>query len=462
MDDLVDVRRWAEETFGTADLGDRRRTRRLVHSAARIAARPQQAFTQVFDWNDLRGFYRLCDQPEATLPAVMGPHWEQTRRAMGRRPLVLILHDTTELDFTSHRRLRGAGQIGNGYGRGFLQHNSLAVTPEPREVLGLAHQQLVVRRPAPARETAYQRKRRRRESELWAAGFRGTGRPDPGHCWVDVADRGGDDYESMRASLGMGHQFLVRANQNRLVFVTPAHDRPEYVLDYARSLPSRGGDVVDIRGRGGRAARAAAVSLAAAPVWLPAPAGTPRRRSQPVLAAWVVRVWEPRPPAGVTEPLDWVLLCSLPTATVGQIRERRDWYCCRWMVEVFHDIEKNGCAEEGRRLETAGRLEACLAVLSVVAVRVYQLRCALEARPDAPADRAGTAAEVELIRRLFGHAGRTLSVREFVRGVARLGGFLGRAGDGEPGVRALWRGYQRLQDMILGLHLHDPPVDDSG
>src|SRR6267378_1444556 len=133
MEGLADVQRWAERTFGSADLGDRRRTRRLVRSAALIAAHPQQAFTQVFDWNNLRGFYRLCNQPEATLPAVMGPHWEQTRRTMHRQPLVLILHDTTELDFTSHRRLRGAGQIGNEYGRGFLQHNSLAVIPEPRQ-----------------------------------------------------------------------------------------------------------------------------------------------------------------------------------------------------------------------------------------------------------------------------------------------------------------------------------------
>src|SRR5436189_191962 len=135
MDDSADVRRWAEEAFGTADLGDRPRTRRLGRSAAMSAAHPPTDYTHVVDWPALRGG-----------------------------------------------------------------------------------------RPAPAGETGYQRKGGWGESALWAAGFRGTGRPEPGHCWVDVADRGGDDYESMRASLAMGHQFLVRANQNRLAFVTPAHD----------------------------------------------------------------------------------------------------------------------------------------------------------------------------------------------------------------------------------------------
>jgi hypothetical protein len=145
MDVLADPRVWAERTFAAADLGDERRTQRLIASAAKIATRPEKSFTQIFDWNELRGFYRLCDRSEATLAAVQEPHWRQTRAAMGRHPLVLIVHDTTELDFSSHRQLKGAGQIGNENGRGFLQHNSLALVPAPQQVLGLAFQQLIAR-----------------------------------------------------------------------------------------------------------------------------------------------------------------------------------------------------------------------------------------------------------------------------------------------------------------------------
>jgi hypothetical protein len=454
MEVIADARMWAERNFGGAELGDRRRTRRLVESASKIAEHPEKSFTQVFDWNELRGFYNLCDRDEASHAAVMQPHWENTRRAMGQESLVLIVHDTTELDFSSHRKLTGVGQIGNENGRGFLQHNSLALLPQPRQVLGLAYQQLKVRQAAPEGESTHQRKKRARESELWVEGIQASGPPPEGCCWVDVCDRGSDDYEAMRAARAVGHHFLFRAAQNRTVFVTAAHDRKDYVLDYARSLSSIGGDTVEIPGRGGRPARTATVSLAAAPVWVPAPAGTPQQRRQPILAAWILRIWEPEPPAGIDEPLEWLLWCSLPTRTLAELKERRDWYCCRWLAEIYHFVEKEGCGEEDRRFETAARMATCLAVLAVVAVRVFQLRCALDNQPDAPAEQVGTKTEIDLMKRWLRHRGRRFTVRDFVRGVAKLGGFLGRKGDGEPGVRALWRGYQRLQDMLQGFHLH--------
>jgi hypothetical protein len=442
---------WAQEHFATAELGDPRRTRRLVQAATKIAAHPEKTFPQIFDWNELRAFYRLCDQKEATVAAVQTPHWEQTRQAMRRTPLTLILHDTTELDYSSHWKLAGVGQIGNERGRGFLQHNSLAVTPQPRQVLGLAFQQFTTRKPAPKKETVYQRKRRQKESDLWMNGIRASGRPPAECCWVDVADRGSDLYEAMAAAREVEHHFLFRASQNRKVFVTPAHDQTAYLLDYARSLPSQGTDTVDITGRGNRPARTAQVQLAAAPVWVPPTLDTPHRQEQPTLAAWVIRIWEPEPPAHVTEPLEWILLCSLPTTTWAELKTRRDWYACRPLVEVYHDVEKNGCSEEDRQFETADRMETCVALL---AVRVLQLRCAVEAAPEAPATQVATAAEIRVIRRVTKHKGRNFTVKDFVHGVARLGGFVGRVRDGTPGVRTLWRGYQRLQDMLLGYQLN--------
>jgi Transposase DNA-binding/Transposase Tn5 dimerisation domain len=455
MDVIADPRAWAERQFATAKLGDRRRTNRLVESAAKIAGHPEKPFTQVFDWNELRGFYRLCDQSEATLPAVMQPHWQQTRESMRQHPLVLVLHDTSELDYSSHPHLAGMGQIGNEGGKGFLQHNSLAVVPSSGAVLGLTYQQLKVRVPAPAGESTHQRKKRRRESDLWTDGIRASGRPPDNCCWVDVCDRGADDYEALRAAQEMGHDFLIRAAQNRLVFITAQQDRQEYLLDYARLLPSQGNDTVEIPARGGRLARTATVALAGAAVAVRPSTGTPMRSQQPPIEAWVVRIWEPNPPTGVNEPLEWILLSSVPASTLAELKERRDWYCRRWMIEVFHDIEKNGCSEEERRFETAERLETCLAILSVVAVRVFQLRSALEACPNSPAEQAGNAQEITLIRRFLKHRNKVFTVRQFVHGIARLGGFLGRKSDGDPGVRALWRGYQRLQDMLLGFDLHE-------
>lgn len=444
------------KNFGTVDLGDERRTKRLIESAARIAAHPEKPFNQVFNWNDLRGFYRLCNQETATVHAIQSPHWQQTRQEMSKHALVLILHDTSEMDFTDHPALQGIGPIGDGVGRGFLQHNSLAVVPEPKQVLGLAYQQLHIRREAPKGEHTSKRKRRDRESQLWLRGIEATGRPAEGCRWVDVGDRGADIYEAMVASQAQGHDFVFRVTQNRQVWVTPERDELTTLRDYACGLASQGRDIVDIPGRGGRAARQAEVDLAAAPVWIPAPSGTLQRAAQPVVAAWVVRIWEANPPAGL-EGLEWILLTSVPTPTLEELRERRDWYACRWMVEVYHDIEKNGCSEEDRRFETAPRMEACLAILSVVAVRIFQLRTALECQPNEPAEQVATQEEIQVLRRFLKHTSGPFTVKNFVRGVAGLGGFLGRKHDGNPGVKTLWRGYQRLQDLLLGYQFRGPP-----
>src|SRR5205807_2797866 len=140
--------------------------------------------------------------------------------------------------------------------------------------LGLTYQQLHIRQAAPPGEQPAQRKKRDRESQLWRRGIAATGRPPEGCRWVDVGDRGADIYEALVASQAQGHDFLFRVTQNRQVWATPQRDEWTTLCDYARGLASLGHDRVDIPGRGGRAARTAAVELAAAPVWIPAPSGT--------------------------------------------------------------------------------------------------------------------------------------------------------------------------------------------
>jgi hypothetical protein len=455
VDRIPDCQQWAYEHFGAADLGDPRRAKRLVASAAAIAAHPEKSFPSVFDWNELRAFYNLCHRDEATSQALQRPHWELTRRAMAREPLVLIVHDTTELDFTSHRALQGAGPIGDHRGKGFLQHNSLAFSPDGSRLLGLAYQQLKVRQPTPPKETRKARKKRARESQMWMEGIQATGTPPEGTTWVDVGDRGADIYEAMEEAVAVGHHFLFRACQSRVVFVGEAAsaegpDEEVYLMEHARTLAAQGDDVVEVPPGPGRPGRAARVNLAAAAVRVPPPRTAAKRKQRPTLQAWVVRVWEPSPPEGA-KALEWVLLCSVRTRTAEEVKERQRWYAVRWGAEVYHDIEKNGCSEEDRRFEAVGAMVACLGVLAVVAVRVYQLRLAVRTAPDAPAREVATAEEIAVMEERLGR--KSLSVLQFVRGVAKLGGFLGRKGDGEPGIRALWRGYQRLQDMVAGFRL---------
>jgi hypothetical protein len=380
---------------------------------------------------------------------------------MGQLPLALIIHDTTELDFTSHRALRGRGPLGptgpdgKGGGRGLLQHNSLAISPDG-QLLGLAYQQLLPRKPAPPQETPAQRRKRQRESRLWQQGIEAVGKPPEGCVWIDVADCGGDIFDAMHAARQLGHHFLIRAAQDRKVLVGPLETAcATYLRSHARQLTPQAHGTVAIASKGGRPGREARVALAAAPLWVCPPWPESKRADARLpLQVWVQRVWEPQPPAGV-EPLEWVLISSLPVETDADLRQRQAWYALRWpTAEEFHQVEKTGCGVEQLRFETAEAMAPMVALLSVVAVRIIQLRDAERHRPEAPASEVASVVERQLVaaKTPGDLSAATMTVRQFVHGVARLGGFLGRRGDGSPGWKTLWRGYQRLQDMVEGVH----------
>ena len=150
--------------------------------------------------------------------------------------------------------------------------------------------------------------------------------------------------------------------------------------------------------------------------------------------------------------------------TPADLLKYRDWYALRWpTAEEYHKVEKTGLGIEKVRFETRARLLAILALLSVVAVRVLDLRWRRDADPEAEASTVATPQEIALVIKATRSRARRLTVRAFVDGVAKWGGWLGRKGDGPPGWQTLWRGYQRLADMLLGIELltapDDPPED---
>ena len=128
---------------------------------------------------------------------------------------------------------------------------------------------------------------------------------------------------------------------------------------------------VEVPGRGGRSrTHGAGGNWLATKVRVEVPAIWQARHPEwRPIPAWVERVWEPEPPAGVEEPLEWILLSSLPVQTEAELLLRQAWYQRR-LIEDFHQVEKTGCGEEDLRFETARALLPMLGVLSVVAVRM--------------------------------------------------------------------------------------------
>ncbi len=170
---MTRTKSFGEVNFSHAQLGDKRRTKRLVDLVDQMCARPGGTLPQKFrSPRDLQAFYRLMNKPEVTHASMLTPHRQATLENIDRMAdPVLVLHDTTELDYTKHESLEDLGQIGCGTRKGYITHNSLAIHSVTREPIGLLNQILHRRESVSKSETRAERsKRETRESLLWLKG----------------------------------------------------------------------------------------------------------------------------------------------------------------------------------------------------------------------------------------------------------------------------------------------------
>src|SRR5438034_7836086 len=331
-----------------------RRTRLAVKAATNLAENPLGSLpAQMHTGKETKALYRWLDEPDVTFAALMQPHMQQTREQAMSSPVVLLVQDTTDIDLSHRRKISGVGQIGNERGRGFFVQTVLAVRPQTREVLGCMAQEPFVRIPAPQGEQRHQRrKREERETDVWMRQVHAIGTPEPGSMWVHVGDRGADLFPFFQACQTTQTHFLVRAAQNRRV--EESEEEIASSLTQARAFPSQASRVLELPARHGHQKRDAQLQLAFGQMTLLPPRHQPRAGKEP-LTVWVIRVGEEQAPEG-EEPLEWVLLTSVPTTTLEQAWERVDWYRHRWLVEDYHQCLKSGCRIEQRQLQTVDGL----------------------------------------------------------------------------------------------------------
>lgn len=447
---ILSPRAWAQRQFAGVAAGDQRRTRRLVSAATAMMRHPSASLpAQLQSLAALKATYNLLHQPDLTAAAVIRPHTAQTRRAAARCARVLLIQDGTYVDYTAHPKTRGLGPIGDGKGRGYLLHTVLAVVPEGRHLLGLAHHEPSLRHPAPKNERSWQRQQRERESQVWARAVAAVGAPPEGSQWIHVGDRGSDVFDFLEACGKHRCDFLVRANQERRVRTPDA--TVDYLLTFARRLAPQGERLLALPARHGKPAREVRLQISFSPVTIQAPAH-PRGPRAP-LAAWVIRVWETDPPPEEAEPIEWVLITSVATTTLAEAWERVDWYTCRWLIEEYHQCLKTGCAIEQRQLHDYASLTRLLGVLAPMAVRLLVLREIARQSPERLASEVLPPPLVQVVAQLAGWEPDALTVGQFWREIARQGGHLGRRRDGPPGWQTLWRGWLYVQTLLEGVHL---------
>jgi hypothetical protein len=405
---------------------------------------------------DLRAFYRLVRRPEVTHEVLIRSHADCTRAQIaelaGQNIDVLILHDATELDFTSKTTVsEHMSQIGMGTRRGYVCHNSLAVRADTGAVLGLTSQILHHRARVPKNETPKQRRERaNRESRLWVQGAQASGPAPRGVRCIDVSDSLSDTFEYMAFEINQGRHFVLRQKEDRRLH-TPLMGH-HYLKAAVQALPAQSERSLRVLASVGRCARKTTVKIAFAAVQLAVPGERHGAYLAQPLDVWVVRVWEPVPPTG-EEPLEWILLTNVPTEHKSHAHERVSWYEHRPIIEEYHKGQKTGCRIESMQFDAVERLEPAIAVLSVVTTILLQLRDAARA-PDADQRLATEVIGSDYVDVLASHYGNRLgpkpTILKFYLHVARLGGHQNRKVDGFPGWLTLWRGWERLQAMLDG------------
>jgi hypothetical protein len=464
---------FARQNFGGINLGHKLRNRAALKTAERICRHPGGTLpTKLASPAAYKSMDLLMNRPETTHARMLAPHYALTKEKMAaaaRQGPVLILHDTTELDY-SGLSIADLGPIGNGGGRGYLCHNSLAMLPGGqdggREVLGLAHQILHCREAVGKKEgVKAKRERPGRESRLWSRAVEALGPGAEGGKVIDVADAGADLFEFLATEQKLDRRCLVRACKDRSIVIgheaiKPGRGKNKWpgkkgLYKHLRSLASMGGQKTkDVREPGTAEARTATLSVACAAVQLLPPHVRRGEYEEKPLKVWVLRVWEENPPAG-TEALEWFLVTFEPVTTATHAWEVSSWYACRYVVEEYHKGLKTGCAIEDMQFETSQPLKPMIALLSVVAVMLLNLREAAR-RPDAderPATEVVDETYEEVLRGWRfqkNPPAEPFTIKGFYMALARLGGHMNRRSDGFPGWLTLWRGWMKLHSMVEG------------
>jgi hypothetical protein len=397
----LDAGGWAEQEFGQCELGDPRRTRRLVKIVRDQAAQPSGSYSQAARGNrhDLKGYYRFLNsgREELNLESLLQTHRAQTIRRMKRESTVLIVQDTTELNFSTRSACEGLGQIGTNQtgaqSRGLDLHSCLAVGESG---LPLGVLRLHGYAPEPAQGKDPHRPIEQKESCRWLEAYQDAclvAAMIPQTRVIDVTDREGDMFELFdlrRRLTGRKAELLVRANYDRCLegsdrklfaelAAAPLAKTVSIAVPRQREHAAKPSDP----GRPALPARTAKVQVRFKEVSLSAPQ-TPQTRHKEPIKLWAVYLLEKYPPKGATA-VHWLLLTSIPIASVKQALKCVRWYCRRWRIEEWHRVMKSGCQILDHQNHRAHVLLRAIALDAVIAWRIMLLALLGREVPELPA-----------------------------------------------------------------------------
>jgi len=432
--------------FMYAPFGDTRLTERLPKVGVFLAANPEKSIWGSCESpSGAKSVYRFVDNAKVAHDKCQIPHRRETRKRIAGHDEVLIVQDTTHLDYLAHKGAELGLYSTSPSAKGILLHSALAVADGVP--LGLLHQRIWTRPPG-EHGKRNQRKNlpsEEKESHKWVEGLRQSvkGLPE-GTKAIFVCDREADVYDFMREAMLAEQHFLIRAAQkNRRV------DGQTCLYQEVSSQPVAGRCLVDVPRKQGQEPRQAWLEIRfASVILLPPKKGD---ADLPKLKLFAVLASEATPPKGL-EPVEWLLLTDLPVFDLDGAMSMLKRYRQRWLIERFHFVLKSGCRIEDLRLETFGRLANAIAIYSVIAWKLAWLLYQSRVTPEASCEPIISRLEWQVAYCVWNKGAKPPSepptLAEVVLLIAKIGGFKARKSDGNPGLKTLWWGMDKLRTMV--------------
>lgn len=430
---------WAEQEMGGADLGDARRSRRLVRLVERLAEQPSLSIPAACTAaSEIKAAYRLLSHDAVGWYDILEPHLKNSLQRMNAEPVVLCLQDTTELDFNG-QDIQGLGPLSYEAQRGMYLHATYAVSPT-RVPLGVLDAWMWARQPKNSDGT----RSGVLESTRWIEGYERlveTAAELPSTRLVCVGDRESDMMALLVRARQLGHavDYLLRCQHNR---VLPQGGK---LWESVMASPVLGSIAFELPAGRGRKARSVQQEVRAQRLELD------DRQGGKVTVTCLIAS-EVDAPQGA-KPVVWRLLSNREVSTLEEAAQLIDWYRTRWEIELLFLTLKEGCRVEALQLSSVQRIERALAIYLVVAWRVGLLMRLGRSCPQWDAERLLTRQEWQAAWIVARQKvpDKTPTLRQALHMIARLGGFMGRKGDGEPGVKSLWIGLQRVAACVQGM-----------
>lgn len=473
---------WAEEEFADVNLSDKRLNARLITLCDRFSDAPESPINQACaDWAETKAAYRFFRNEKVDANDILAAHRIKTSQRAKAHQTVLAIQDTSYFVYTSHLTTGGLGEMSMKkgshvekiYSKGLVMHACLATTTDGLP-LGLLDQNIFARKLRPEHERRRNGGRyiqdflpvEQKETYRWLQALKTTEDTLPDTRVVTVCDREADLYDFFKLSHQLDAAVLVRASANRTVNRKSRYAEKDVLKlwGYMQQQAEAGSYTLQIPKRAktkhcqAREARSVTVTVRFAPLSLNPPRNNVKHKTEslPDIDMHAVYVLETDPPAG-EEPIEWMLLTSLPVQSFDEACEKVRWYGLRWRIEMYFKVLKSGFRVEACRLGHAQRLARYLMVMSIVAWRLFMITLIARATPETPCTQFLAEDEWQVLFRKT-HKNKPLPGKppcagDVVTWIARLGGFLARKGDGEPGTITLWRGWKRLADLAQGWNL---------